>query len=393
MRTHRRTAIATAALLIAALVAAGGCKRDISKNAYVAPPPVEVIVAHPVQRDVVSYLTYTGNIEASETVELRARVQGFLDKVNFRPGQRVKKGDVLFEIDKRQYEAAVQRAEAVVRAQQATLAGAENDARLARELADQRAGPEIDAVIKGARRDAAKADVARAQADLADAKLNLEYSTITAPIDGRITKNYVDIGNLVGRGEPTLLATIVQATPAFVSIDASESDVLAVRRGREKSGDSKANEPGQVGPNTWRPVELALADEPEFNYKGRVDYVEPQMNPLTGTLRVRTRFENPDETLLPGLFARARFPISTSKAVLVPESALLSDQQGRYALVVNDKNQVEVRRVRVGTLEGTMRVVEEGLTPQDRVVVLGVLKARPGAVVAPKLQEPPADGK
>jgi RND family efflux transporter MFP subunit len=264
---------------------------------------------------------------------------------------------------------------------------------LARELADQRAGPEIDAVIKGARRDAAKADVARAQADLADAKLNLEYSTITAPIDGRITKNYVDIGNLVGRGEPTLLATIVQATPAFVSIDASESDVLAVRRGREKSGDSKANEPGQVGPNTWRPVELALADEPEFNYKGRVDYVEPQMNPLTGTLRVRTRFENPDETLLPGLFARVRFPISSAKAVLVPESALLSDQQGRYALVVNDKNQVEIRRVRIGTLEGTMRVVEEGLTPQDRVVVLGVLKARPGAVVAPKLQEPPADGK
>jgi RND family efflux transporter MFP subunit len=280
-----------------------------------------------------------------------------------------------------------------VRAQQATLAGAENDARLARELADQRAGPEIDAVIKGARRDAAKADVARAQADLADAKLNLEYSTITAPIDGRITKNYVDIGNLVGRGEPTLLATIVQATPAFVSIDASESDVLAVRRGREKSGDSRANEPGQVGPNTWRPVELALADEPEFNYKGRVDYVEPQMNPLTGTLRVRTRFENPEETLLPGLFARVRFPISSAKAVLVPESALLSDQQGRYALVVNDKNHVVVRRVRVGTLEGTMRVVEEGLTPQDRVVVLGVLKARPGAVVAPKLQEPPADGK
>jgi RND family efflux transporter MFP subunit len=117
------------------------------------------------------------------------------------------------------------------------------------------------------------------------------------------------------------------------------------------------------------------------------------MNPLTGTLRVRTRFENPDETLLPGLFARARFPMSSAKAVLVPESALLSDQQGRYALVVNDKNQVEVRRVRIGTLEGTMRVVEEGLTPQDRVVVLGVLKARPGAVVAPKLQEPPADGK
>lgn len=394
MRTHRPTAIAAAAaLLIAALFAAGGCKRDLSKNAYVAPPPAEVIVANPVQRDVVSYLTYTGNIEASETVELRARVQGFLDNVNFRPGQRVKKGDVLFEIDKRQYEAAVQRAEAVLRAQQATLAGAENDARLARELADQRAGPEIDAVIKGARRDAAKADVARAQADLTDAKLNLEYSTITAPIDGRITKNYVDIGNLVGRGEPTLLATIVQASPAFVSIDASESDVLAVRRAREKSADSKTNEPGQVGPNTWRPVELALADEPEFNYNGRVDYVEPQMNPLTGTLRVRTRFENPDETLLPGLFARLRFPMSSAKAVLVPDSALLSDQQGRYALVVNDNDEVEVRRVRIGTLDGNMRVVKEGLTPQDRVVVLGVLKARPGAKVAPKLQEPPAPGK
>lgn len=382
-----------ACLMLGAMLAgglAGGCKKGEDKNAYAPPPPPDVIVAAPVEREVTTYLFYTGTIEASESVELRARVQGFLEKINFRPGERVKKGDVLFVIDKRQFEAQVGQAKAAVAAQEAALVGADNDAKLARELADQKAGPEIDAVIKAAKRDAIKADIERLIAQLDEATLNLGYCEVTAPIDGRITRNLVDVGNLVGRGEPTLLATIVQTTPAYVSADVSESDVLAVRRELEKEGKFGKYEPGQIGPGQWRPCELALADQAEFKQQGRIDYIEPRMNTDTGTLRVRTRFENTDESLLAGYFARLRFPMSSRKAMLVPDSALLSDQQGRYAVVVNAKDEVEVRRVRPGALDGSMRVVEEGLSPTDRVIVLGALKARPGAKVTPKAQQEPA---
>ncbi len=369
----------------------GACKKGDDANEYVPPPPPEVIVAHPEQREVTNYLTYTGVIEASESVELRARVQGFLKTVNFQPGQRVTKGDVLFEIDDRQYAASVEQARAAVAAQEAALLGAENDARLARELADQRAGPEIDAVIKGARRDVVVADLARAKAELTESLLNLEYCEVVSPIDGRISENYVDIGNLVGRGETTLLAVIVRATPVYVSIDVSENDVLKVRR--DQLSDRDVNEPGQIAPGVWRPSELALADQTEFSYPGRVDYVAPQLDRVSATLRVRTTYENKDESLLPGFFARVRFPMSSANAILVPESALLSDQLGRYAMVVNEKDEVEQRRVKIGVLDGMVRVVEDGLTPQDRVIVLGVLKARPGSKVTPKMQEPAAQGR
>ncbi len=381
------------AVLLAILAVGGGCKKENKANAYAPPPPPEVIVAKPVERDVVKYLTYTGTIDPSETVDLRARVQGFLEKVNFEPGQRVKKGEVLFEIDKRQFQAIVDQAKANVLAKKAAYEGAANDARLAKELADQRAGPEIDAVIKAARRDVAKAEIARAEADLVAAQLNLDYCTVVSPIDGRISENYVDIGNLVGRSEPTLLATIVQSTPAYVSLDVSEADVLEVKRNEGAANKDNKTEPGQISPGKWRPCELALADQSEFKTPGHVDYVDPKLNSQTGTLRVRTVYENADENLLPGLFARIRFPMSSKKSLVVPDAALLSDQQGRYAMVVNAKDEVESRRVRVGTLDGTMRVVEEGLTPEDRVIVLGVLKARPGSKVTPKVETQAAAGR
>lgn len=386
-RRPRWTALLGTCLLIA------GCKKGEDTNAYAPPPPPEVIVAHPAQREVVTYLTYTGTIEASESVDLRARVQGFLLKVNFQPGQRVHKGDLLFQIDKSEFQAAVERSEAAVTALKASLQGAESDARMARELADQRAGPEIDAITKAAKRDSIRGEIARAQAELAEAKLSLGYCDITAPIDGRITRNLVDAGNLVGRGEPTLLATVVQSTPSYVPVDVSESDVLAVRSELERTGEIGKGEPGQIGPGKWRPCALALADQTDFKIPGRVDYVEPQLNTDTGTLRVRTRFENTDEKLLAGYFARVRFPMSSSKQLVVPEAALLSDQQGRYAVIVNAKDEVEVKRVRIGALDGTMRVVDEGLSPEDRVIVLGVLKARPGSKVTPKAQEPAPEAR
>lgn len=389
---HGRPAAARigAIVLVGLLAVSSGCKKKDEANVYAPPPPPEVVVAHPGEREVIAYLNYTGTIESAESVDIRARVQGFLESTNFQPGQRVKKGDLLFEIDKRQYEAAVERAEAAVRAQEAALEGADNDARLARELADQRAGPEIDAVIKAAKRDVAKADLAQAKAELTDAKLNVEYCKVTAPIDGRITKSMVDVGNLVGRGEPTLLATIVQTVPAYVSVDVSELDVLAVRNQEEKAGRPPRPEPEQAKQRT---CELGLSNETEYKFKGRVDYVAPELNAQTGTLRVRARFENADELLMPGLFARLRFPMSTRTSLVVPDAALLSDQQGRFAMVLNEKDEVEARRVKVGVLDGSDRVVEEGLTPNDRVIVLGVLKARPGSKVTPKLQQAPAAGR
>lgn len=378
---------ALGAMAVSATVA--GCKDEAGAGG-VPPLPPEVVVATPTAREVTDYLTYTGVVEAAERVDLRARVPGFLAEVNFEPGQRVTRGSVLFVIDKRQYEAAVEQSRALVRSQEAALAGAERDAQLARELADQSAGAEIEAVLKAVKRDSIKADVERAKADLIRAELDLDYCTVTTPTDGRITENFVDVGNLVGSGEPTKLAEVVLATPAYAYIDVSESDVLKIKRAKEAAGDPAGSEPGQARPGQWRPAELALAGDGGFVFKGRVDYVEPQLNTQTGTLRVRVRFENQDEQLIPGLFARVRFPMESKQALLVPEAALLSDQQGRYALVVDANDQVVAKRVSLGVLEGDMRVVTQGLDAEDRVIVLGVLKARPGSKVTPKVQATPA---
>ncbi|SRR5258705_7380657 len=370
--------------LAAAAMSLNGCTPKT--NAFAPPPPPEVTVAHPILRPVTRYLEYTGTTEAFESVDLRARVPGFLEQVNFKPGGAVKKGDLLFVIDKRTYQAAVDKAQAQVLADEAAYKAAESDAKIAEELAAQRAGSEIDRITKTGRRDAARAAIEAARATLESAKLELEFCEVRAPIDGRITKNLVDIGNLVGAaGPPTVLATIVSDRPLYVSVDASESDLLMVRRARMARAPEA--EPGQIAPGEWRPVDLATADTDEYSVHGRIDYVDPALNAQTGTIRVRARFENQDEVLIPGLFVRIRILMDTADAVLAPDIALLSDQSGRYALVINEKDMVEIRHVKIGVLDQTMRVVLDGLTPSDRIVVDGLQRARPGVTIKPTLKE------
>lgn len=372
-------------MLIAAITLfLGACKQK--SNTFAPPPPPEVVVAHPTHRNVTRYLESTGTTEPYLSVDLRARVPGFLEQVNFKPGAMVKKGELLFVIDKRTYQAAVDQAQAQVLADEAAYKAAESDARIAEELAAQRAGSEIDRITKVGRRDSARAAVEASKAALQSAKLNLEFCEVYSPIDGRITKNLVDVGNLVGAaGQATLLATVVSAEPIYVTVDASESDFINVRRAR--LAHNPAAEPGQIEPGVWRPVFLATADSDQYDINGVIDYVDPALNPQSGTIRVRCRFDNTDRMLIPGMFVRLRIFQDSGDALVVPDIALLSDQIGRYALVVNEKDTIEVRRVKIGTLDGGMRVVLEGLTEKDRLVVNALQRARPGLTVKPVLKE------
>lgn len=378
----------TGGIGIALLLALAACTGEDAKNEYAPPPPPEVEVAAPLQKEVSRVLSYTGQVTPEATVELRARVQGFLAEMKFGEGQRVKEGELLYVIDEREYRAAVERAEAQVKATKAALEGAINDAKLAEELAAQDAGPRIDAIIKAAKRDTIAAQVEAEKAALATAKLELEYCKIHAPMSGRISETRVDVGNLVGRGDPTLLATIVETRVVYVNVDVSEADVLMVREllhvGKDLADGARASE---VAREKLRQVYLTIPGMDSVKVDGRINYIDPQLNQETGTLRVRAEFANENERLLPGLFVTMHVPISKYQTMLVPDAALLSDQLGRFALVVDDANTVQMRRVKVGERRGHLREVSEGLQLTDRVVVLGVLKARPGSKVTPKAVE------
>jgi RND family efflux transporter MFP subunit len=366
-----------------------GCKPKT--NVYAPPPPPEVTVAHPQRKSVTRFLEYSGTTEAYETVDLRARVSGFLDHVYFKPGATVKSGELLFVIDPRPYEAQVQQAEADAASRKAALQLADITLeRTTLAAKSSAANPqELDRAV--AERDQARAQLQLAEAAVVTARLNLEFTQVQSPIDGRITKNFVDVGNLVGAGgQPTVLATIVNPRPIYVTVNVNEADTLAVRRARLAR--QPEAEPGQIAPGEWRPADLATADSGEFNVHGRIDYVDPALDPQSGTIRVRCRFENEDGVLLPGLFVRVRVLLESVEETVAPDIALLSDQSGRYALVVNDQDTVEQRRVKVGALDGQMRVVAEGLNASDRVIVNGLQRARPGAKVKPTLQEAPGQG-
>jgi RND family efflux transporter MFP subunit len=362
-------------LLAAGLAAAllGACAR----NRYAPPPPPEVTVSQPVAREITTYNEFTGHTVAVEAVDIRARVQGYLQSFNFKPGEKVKKGDLLFIIEPSLYQARVDQAQADLEGKDAQYRAAQAQLEITEAIFQRSAGSRTDLVQKTQARDLAKAQLAIARANLEAAKLDLSYTHIFAPIDGRIDRNFVDAGNLVGSGQATLLASIVRDDPVYVYFTASERLHLqykeAQRQGRTLVPEGQHNL-----------ALLGLATESGFPHVGKVDYVGNKVDPDTGTIEVRALFPNPDHVILAGLFARVRLPYTRENALLVPDVAVQADQGGSYLLLVDAQNTVQYRRVHVGPVtDGDLRVVQDGVTNEDWVVVDGLQRARPGSVVKP----------
>jgi RND family efflux transporter MFP subunit len=321
-----------------------------------------------------------------DSVEVRARVWGYLERVNFKEGALVNKGDVLFEIDPRLYRADLERARGTVAQYEARVHRSERDYQRAKNLLARGAvgQEEYDRYEADYQEAVANLDVARANRDLA--ALNLGYTRIMAPVGGRVSRYIVTVGNLIQSGDQnggTMLTTLVSVDPMYVYFDMDERTVLRVRQLIREGKASSAREA------EW-PVSLGLAIEEGFPHRGTINFEDNQVNPKTGTLRVRGVFRNKDEALSPGLFARVRVPIGRAhRALLVSDRAIETDQVQKVLYVVNEKNEVVARPVRLGALHHGLREITEGLNAGDRVIVNGLQQVRPGVAVEPKLVDMP----
>jgi multidrug efflux system membrane fusion protein len=340
-----------------------------------APPPA-VTVSHPLQKSITEWDEYTGRFTPLETVEIRARVSGFMDSVHFQEGQIVKKDDLLFVIDQRPYQIAVELAKADIQRAQAKLDIATDDVNRATPLVQSKTLTEREFDTRqSVQRDAA-GQLASANAALKQAQLNLEWTEVRAPIAGRISDKRVDAGNLISGGQTgaTLLSVIVSINPIHFVFDGSETDFLhylrlAAAGTRPSSRDA---------PN---PVAVRLADETEFTHMGRMDFVDNAINPKTGTIRGRAIFDNKDGFLTPGFFGRLRLFGGTHDALLIPDGAIASDQANKIVFTVAEDGTVGTKRVELGPIIDGLRVVRSGLAPTDRIVIDGLPRARPGQKV------------
>ncbi|MBI4964961.1 MAG: efflux RND transporter periplasmic adaptor subunit [Desulfomonile tiedjei] len=364
-------------LMIAAFCLFSACGHQPAKK--VVQPP-EVTVVQPVGQEVTKFLEYTGNTAALQTVEIRARVPGFLTRMTFEPRAKVKAGDLLFVIDPRQYEASVKEATGKLDAAKAQSKLAQTEVQIAQQLESKEAISGLKLEKKVAERDKAVADVELADADRDKARLDLEWTQVTSPINGRVSRNKVDVGNLVGATEKTLLTTVVNDDPIYAYFSVSELDLLPIlRRLDQTKSDLSSKALSKI------PVFLGLADETGYPHEGHFDFAETTVDQSTGTVQVRGIFPNPNGLLMAGMFVRIRVPVEKRAAILVPDVAVQFDQGGKYVLVADDENIVQQRRIKMGDQVGEMRVVEQGLTPKDRVIIAGVQRARPGAKVNPTL--------
>jgi membrane fusion protein, multidrug efflux system len=361
------------ALVISTLVVAGCGER--SKT--LAPPPPEITVGQPTQRQVTTYLEHTATVAALESVEIRARVSGYLESIRYEPRAKVKAGDLLFVIDPRPYRAKVEQAEAALASQTATLRIRQIELDKYSNLGLKEVVAELKVEDAKANRDMAKAELERAKANLDAAKLDLEYTQVTSPINGRVSRNLVDAGNLVGVNGPTLLANVVNDETIYVYFNLTERELLSlVRKSIHVNG-------GGAPQDRQTSVYVGLADETGYPHQGTLDYTDTRVDQTTGTVQIRAILPNPEGLVYPGMFARVRVPVQTESALVVPDLAVMTDQAGKYVLICNDRNVAEQRRVRLGQQVEDMRVVEKGLTLRDKIIVSGIQRVRPGVQVHP----------
>jgi membrane fusion protein (multidrug efflux system) len=357
-----------------------GCDRgkeaDKAKQAAAAPPPPAVVVAEVVQKTVPIYGEFVAQTDARETVEIRARVQAFLDAQHFVEGTVVKKDQLLFTLDKREYEAKLQQAKSQLEGALARLGKAETDERRLKPLAERRAVPQQDYDNAVANLDTARAGVSAARADVVGVELDLGYCTIRSPIEGLIGKRLVSPGNLVGKGEATLLDTVSSIDPIRVNVTISEAEYLKFFGQQEKGGRAPS---GTV-------LELILADDSVFPHKGKLVIVDRAVDLKTGTLTMVAEFPNPGGRLRPGQFGRMRAPVEVvENAILVPKRAVQEIQGAKSVLVVGADNTVALRTIRPGETVGEFLIVRDGVKPGERVIVEGVQKAQPGTKVNPSV--------
>jgi RND family efflux transporter MFP subunit len=340
------------------------------RNQFQPPPPPQVGVEAPEIQDITVYQEMSGRVEAMETVEIRARVPGFLEKVAFSDGAKVKEGQHLFTIEQATYQAAVHAAEAGLKQAEAGLALAQSSLQRKEKAFANKAVSELDVLTAQADVQSAEASVQTAKANLEQANLNLGYTTITAPINGRISRSYISEGNMVGSGSPTLLALVVSEDPIYAYFSVDERRLLPILRDFIENGGKR----GEDKPT----VKLAMADGVEYGLEGDIDYIDNTLEVSTGTLMVRAVFKNPDSVLLPGMYGKVLLPRAIPNAMLIPEICIQRDLAGSFVLTLGDDGTVESVYVELGPRYEDRRVVTKGLDPGSRVIVKGLQRVRPG---------------
>jgi multidrug efflux system membrane fusion protein len=372
------------ALVLTILVALAGCSEAPQQRA--APPPPKVTVANPVKRTVIDQDEYVGRFVPIDSVEVRARVSGYLDAIHFTDGQMVKQGDLLFTIDRRPFQTTLDQAKGNLQQAQANLAFTEADLARAAQLVRERTITEQTFDQRTQAKRVAEASVAALTAAVKQATLDLDFTELRAPVAGRIGDRRVSPGNLVTgntTGNTSLLATIVSLDPIRFEFAFDEASYLRYERLAKGGRDMTSRDSSSV-------VSLKLLDEPDFVHQGRMDFVDNVIDRSSGTIRGRAVFSNPDGVFTPGMFARVRVPGSPSyTALMVPDAAIGTEQTRKFVLTVGPDDVVKLNYVTLGQVFNGQRVIKDGLKEDDRVVVNGLMRARTGQKVTPETEKPP----
>lgn len=364
-------------LMITSALLITGCGE---RNQVQPPPPPTVTVQTPVVKTVTEFAEYAGYTEAAKHVELHARVTGFLEKVHFKASEKVEKGQLLFTIEQTQYKAALDKAKADKVKAEAELELADATVKRMRRALENNAVSELEVLEAEAKLSVAKAAIEQANAGIIDAERNFSYTEVRAPLTGQINRNLIDEGNLVSPGVDGHLATIINNDPIYVYFNLSETELLKYMAEQEQRGGSDKKK-------RKKKLFLGLGNEGDFPFEGYFDYIDNRVDRSTGTVQLRGRFENPNNAIVDGLYARVRFSIQTIEdAIMIPDYAISNSQRGPFVMIVDENNIAQTRMVKLGVSEAGLVQITEGIKAGEKVITNGLLKARPGQPVAPQMQ-------